>query len=96
MGKEHKQSLPDDESFDIVIEIFITRGSFDHVLKYIDLNLESGYPLSMKAFENCVKLCVKNGRLDTLLSIIDRCKVHAFAGFFTFHMMYSSFIYFDV
>lgn len=93
MGKEHKQSLPDDESFDTVIEICILRGSIDQVLKYIDLNLESGYPLTMKAFENCVKLCVNNGRLDALLSIIERCKVHAFAGFITFHVMYSSFIY---
>lgn len=93
MGKEHKQSLPDDESFDIVIDMGILRGSVDHVLKYIDLNLESGYPLSMKAFDNCVKLCVNNGRLDELISIIERCKVHAVAGFITFHMMYSSFMY---
>ncbi|KAL0420879.1 UNVERIFIED_CONTAM: Pentatricopeptide repeat-containing protein, mitochondrial [Sesamum latifolium] len=51
-GKEYKDSLPDDESYDLIV----------------------GYMLSMSAFLRCVQSCVNNGRLDTLVSIIERCK----------------------
>ncbi|KAH6763089.1 Tetratricopeptide repeat superfamily protein [Perilla frutescens var. hirtella] len=73
-GKEHKESLPDNESFDLVIEMLLSRNHIDSALKYIDLTLKSGYMLSMKAFVDCVQSCVKNGRLDTLVSVIERCK----------------------
>ncbi|KAG9140124.1 hypothetical protein Leryth_015754 [Lithospermum erythrorhizon] len=46
----------------------------ESALKYIDLSLKSGYMLSMDAFTDCVRSCVNQGRLDLLLSIIERCK----------------------
>ncbi|KAK4423690.1 Pentatricopeptide repeat-containing protein, mitochondrial [Sesamum alatum] len=73
-GKEYKESLPDDESYDLVIGMLLSRNQIDSSLKYIDLTLKSGYMLSMKAFVDCVRICVSNGRLDTLVSIIERCK----------------------
>ncbi|KAK6116425.1 hypothetical protein DH2020_049887 [Rehmannia glutinosa] len=73
-GKEDKESLPDDESFDLVIGMLLSTNQIDSALKYIDLTLKSGYMLSMKAFEDCVQRCVSNVRLDTLVSIIERCK----------------------
>ncbi|KAL0408740.1 UNVERIFIED_CONTAM: Pentatricopeptide repeat-containing protein, mitochondrial [Sesamum radiatum] len=73
-GKEYKESLPDDESYDLVIGMLLSRNQIDSALKYIDLTLKSGYMLSMKAFIDCVRICVSNGRLDTLVSIIERCK----------------------
>ncbi|XP_057810756.1 pentatricopeptide repeat-containing protein At1g26460, mitochondrial [Salvia miltiorrhiza] len=73
-GKIHKESLPDNESFDLVIEMLLSKNHIDSALKYVDLTLKSGYMLSMKAFMNCVQRCVTNGRLDTLVSIIERCK----------------------
>ncbi|XP_042021939.1 pentatricopeptide repeat-containing protein At1g26460, mitochondrial-like [Salvia splendens] len=74
MGKIHKESLPDGESFDLVIEILLSKNKIDSALKYVDLTLKSGYMLSMKAFVDCVQRCVSNQRLDTLVSIIERCK----------------------
>ena len=47
-------------------------------LKYIDLTLTSGYLLSVEVFTECVWSCVNTGRLDTLVSIIERCKVCMF------------------
>lgn len=73
-GKEHKESLPDNESFDLVIDMLLSRNHIDSALKYIDLTLKSGYMLSMKAFVDFVQRCVNNGRLDTLVSIIERCQ----------------------
>lgn len=84
MGKIHKESLPDGESFDLVIEILLSHNKIDSALKYVDLTLKSGYMLSMKAFLDCVQRCVSNQRLDTLVSTIERCKVHTFAGYLTF------------
>lgn len=80
-GEIHKESLPDNESFDLVIEMLLSRNQIDSALKYVDLTLKSGYTLSMKAFVDCVQRCVNNGRLDTLVSIIERCKVHTFSGY---------------
>ncbi|KAL0386016.1 UNVERIFIED_CONTAM: Pentatricopeptide repeat-containing protein, mitochondrial [Sesamum radiatum] len=73
-GKEYKDSLPDDESYDLIVGMFLSTNQIDSALKYIDITLESGYMLSMSAFLRCVQSCVNNGRLDTLVSIIERCK----------------------
>ncbi|KAL6577756.1 hypothetical protein OROMI_010084 [Orobanche minor] len=73
-GKEFKESLPDEESYDIVICMLLSKNQIHSALKFIDLTLKSGYMLSMKAFTSCVQRCVDNGRLDTLVSIIERCK----------------------
>ncbi|GMY25859.1 pentatricopeptide repeat-containing protein At1g26460, mitochondrial [Fagus crenata] len=69
-----KESLPDDESYDLVISMLLSTDEIDAALKYIDLALKSGYMLSMKVFTECVQSCVNKGRLDTLISIIERCK----------------------
>ncbi|KAL8550238.1 hypothetical protein ACS0TY_008894 [Phlomoides rotata] len=74
IGKEHKESLPDHESYDQVIFVHISRGQIDAALKYIDLTLKSGCMLSLNAFVDCVRHCVNNSRLDTAVSIIERCK----------------------
>lgn len=87
LGKEHKESLPDNESFDVVIGMLLSRNQIDSALKYIDLTLTSGYMLSIKAFVDFVQRCVTNGRLNTLVSVIERCKVNTFSGYLTIHMM---------
>lgn len=69
-----KESFPDDESYDLVISMLLSTDEIDAALKYIDLALKSGYMLSMKVFTECVQSCVNKGRLDTLISIIERCK----------------------
>ncbi|XP_042498555.1 pentatricopeptide repeat-containing protein At1g26460, mitochondrial-like [Macadamia integrifolia] len=69
-----KESLPDDESYDLVIGMLFLMNEIDAALKYLDLTLKSGYMVSMKVFSECVKSCVNAGRLDTLVSIIERCK----------------------
>ncbi|KAL2455394.1 Pentatricopeptide repeat-containing protein, partial [Abeliophyllum distichum] len=73
-GKEFKESLPDDESFDLVIGMLLVANQIDAALKYIDLTLKAGYMLSMNVFTECVRSCVQNVRLDTLVSVIERCK----------------------
>lgn len=75
-GKEYKESLPDEESYDLVIGMLLSNNQIDSALKYIDLTLKSGYMLSMKAFVDCVRSCVNSLRLETLVSIIERCKVN--------------------
>ncbi|KAA8532906.1 hypothetical protein F0562_032977 [Nyssa sinensis] len=69
-----KESLPDDESYDLIVGMLFLKDQIDAALKYIDLTLKSGYMLSMKVFTECVKSCVNKGRLDALVSIIERCK----------------------
>ncbi|KAK9277096.1 hypothetical protein L1049_006635 [Liquidambar formosana] len=69
-----KESLPDDESYDLVVGMLFLTDRIDDALKYIDLTLKSGYVLSMRVFTECVRSCVNKGRLDTLVSIIERCK----------------------
>ncbi|KAK1269539.1 Pentatricopeptide repeat-containing protein [Acorus gramineus] len=69
-----KESLPDEESYDLVIGLLILENQIDSALKYLDLTLKSGYMLSTTVFANCVRSCVTAGRLDTLTSIIERCK----------------------
>ncbi|KAL8258264.1 hypothetical protein R6Q59_030305 [Mikania micrantha] len=74
IGKESKVALPDDESYHFVVQLLLTQNQIDDALKYIDLTLKSGYMLSIEVFTECVKSCVNTGRLDTLVSIIERCK----------------------
>ncbi|KAL7194108.1 hypothetical protein ACSBR1_034509 [Camellia fascicularis] len=74
MLQTDKESLPDDESYDLVIGMLLLTDQIDAALKYIDLTLKSGYILSVNVFTECVRNCVNKGRLDTLVSIIERCK----------------------
>lgn len=69
------EALPDDESYDLVIGMLFLTDQIDAAFKYIDLTLKSGYVLSMKVFMDCVKSCVNKRRLDTLVTIIERCRV---------------------
>lgn len=70
-----KESLPDDESYNLVLGLLFQSDRIDEAFKYTDLALKSGYTLSVKVFTDCVRVCVNKGRLDALLMIIDRCKV---------------------
>ncbi|XP_072977545.1 pentatricopeptide repeat-containing protein At1g26460, mitochondrial [Typha angustifolia] len=67
-------TLPDDESYNLVIGLLILVNQVDSALKYLDLTLKSGYMLSSSVFMDCVRSCVNSGRLDTLSSIIEKCK----------------------
>lgn len=69
-----KESIPDDESYHLVVRLLLTQNQLDAALKYIDLTLKSGYMLSVEVFTECVRSCVGTKRLDTLVSIIERCK----------------------
>lgn len=71
-----KESLPDDDSYDLVVGMLFMSDEIDAALKYTDMGLKSGYMLSMRVFSECVRSCVNKGQLDTLVSIIERCKVH--------------------
>ncbi|MCD7469592.1 hypothetical protein HAX54_008732 [Datura stramonium] len=73
-GKEYKEALPDEESYDLVIGLLFKADLIDDALKYVDSALKSGYKLSMNVFNECVRSCVFNSRLDILVSIIERCK----------------------
>lgn len=68
------ESLPDAESYELVIGLLFSDGQIDAALKYLDITLKSGYMVSMSMFTFCVKSCVDAKRLDTLVSIIGRCK----------------------
>ncbi|KAI7999234.1 Pentatricopeptide repeat-containing protein [Camellia lanceoleosa] len=74
MLQTDKESLPDDESYDLVIGMLLLTDQIDVALKYIDLTLKSGYILSINVFTECVRNCVNKGRLDTLALVIERCK----------------------
>ncbi|KAL3654296.1 hypothetical protein CASFOL_003977 [Castilleja foliolosa] len=74
IGEEYKESLPDGRSYDLIISLLLSRKQFDSVMAYVDLMLKSGYMLSTNAFMACVHCCASNGRLDTLVTIIERCK----------------------
>lgn len=71
-----KDSLPDDETYDLLISLLFSKGEIDSSLKYIDMALKSGYMLSMNVFTECVRGCVDEQRPDALVSIIKKCKVH--------------------
>ncbi|XP_024989619.1 pentatricopeptide repeat-containing protein At1g26460, mitochondrial [Cynara cardunculus var. scolymus] len=72
-GKESK-GAPDEESYHLVVLLLLNQNHIDAALKYIDLTLKSGYMLSVEVFTEFVSSCVKTGKLDTLVSIIERCK----------------------
>lgn len=67
--------MPDDESYNLVIGLLISTNQLDSALKFTDLMLKSGNMLSLSVFVDCVRRCVNAGRLDTLSSIIEKCKV---------------------
>ncbi|KAH9315224.1 hypothetical protein KI387_023851, partial [Taxus chinensis] len=69
-----QDATPDEESYDLVVGLLFLVNEMDRALKYIDLTLKSGYMLSMDVFSDCVRACANTGRLDTLMSIIERCK----------------------
>lgn len=74
MLQTKKDSLPDDESYDLIIGMLLLSEAFDSALKYIDLTLKSGHTVSVPVFTECVRNCLSRGRVDTLVSIIERCK----------------------
>nr|DAD35020.1 TPA_asm: hypothetical protein HUJ06_005660 [Nelumbo nucifera] len=69
-----KESLPNEESYELITGMFFLTNQIDAALKYLDMTLKSGYMVSMRVFTECVWSCVNAGRLDTLASIIERCK----------------------
>nr|CAN63146.1 hypothetical protein VITISV_029486 [Vitis vinifera] len=69
-----KESMADDESYELVVGMLFLTDQIDATLRYVDLTLKSGYMLSMRVFAECVRSCVNKGRLDALVSIIERCK----------------------
>jgi hypothetical protein len=75
MLQSGNEALPDDESYDLVIGMLFSTDQIDAAFKYIDLTLKNGNVLSMNLFMNCVRSCVKQGRLDTLVAIIEKCRV---------------------
>ncbi|ONK60253.1 uncharacterized protein A4U43_C08F16100 [Asparagus officinalis] len=70
----HTGIMPDDESYNLVIGLLISRNQIDSALKFLDLMLKSGHMLSSSAFMDCVWRCLSAGRLDTLSTIIQKCK----------------------
>lgn len=68
-------TTPDDESYNLVIGLLILMNQIDSALKYMDLSIKSGYMISSSVFMDCVRSCVNAGKLDTLASIIEKCKV---------------------
>lgn len=73
-GKEFKESLPDDETFNLVISMLFS-ADLDTALRTVDTALKSGYMLSVDVFNECVYNCIGKGRSDSLVSIIEKCKV---------------------
>ncbi|KAK7309857.1 hypothetical protein RJT34_06938 [Clitoria ternatea] len=74
MLQSGSESPPDDESYDLVIGMLFSTNQIDAAFKYIDLTLKSGNMLSMAVFRECVKRCVNKRRLDTLVTVIERCR----------------------
>jgi len=68
-------TVPDDESYNLVVGLLIRQNLFDSALKYLDMMLKSGHTLSLTIFTDYVRACMRSGRLDTLASIIEKCKV---------------------
>jgi hypothetical protein len=69
-------TFPDDESYNLVVGLLIRQNLVESSLKYLDLILKSGYTLSLTVFTDYIRACMRSGRLDTLTSIIEKCKVH--------------------
>ncbi|KAH9612060.1 hypothetical protein KSS87_014473 [Heliosperma pusillum] len=74
MLQSGKESQPDDQSFDMVIFKLFQMNQTEAALKYVDLTLKSGFMLSSRVFIDCVRSCVFMQRLDTLVSVIEKCK----------------------
>ncbi|XP_051146300.1 pentatricopeptide repeat-containing protein At1g26460, mitochondrial-like [Andrographis paniculata] len=74
IGKDYKEASPDEESYKLIVSLLFSDNRIDSAVNYIDLSMKSGYMLSTNAFIVCVRSCVNNGRLDALLSIMDRFK----------------------
>eukprot|EP00252_Welwitschia_mirabilis_P001978 TRINITY_DN11937_c0_g1_i2.p1 TRINITY_DN11937_c0_g1~~TRINITY_DN11937_c0_g1_i2.p1 ORF type:complete len:462 (-),score=94.30 TRINITY_DN11937_c0_g1_i2:230-1615(-) len=74
MIKTGEEAPPDEESYEIVLELLFAENEIDLALKHFDLALKSGFTVSTNMFNNCVRNCVAAGRLDTLTSIIEKCK----------------------
>uniref|UniRef100_A0A0D9X142 Pentacotripeptide-repeat region of PRORP domain-containing protein n=1 Tax=Leersia perrieri TaxID=77586 RepID=A0A0D9X142_9ORYZ len=67
-------TTPDDESYNLVVNLLVRLNRVDSALKYLDLMLKSGYTISSAVFADYVRSCVRSGRLDTLASVIEKCK----------------------
>lgn len=74
-GNAHKESLPDDESFNLVLSMLFSEN-LDTALKILDTALKSGYTLSLDVFNGCVYSCLSKGRPEWLASVIEKCKVY--------------------
>src|SRR6266540_2022641 len=68
-------TLPDDESYNLVVGLLIRQNRVESALKYLDLMLKSGYTISLNVFTDYVRTCLRSGKLDALASIIEKCKV---------------------
>jgi pentatricopeptide repeat protein len=68
-------TLPDDESYNLVVGLLIRQNRVGSALKYLDLMLKSSYTLSLAVFTDYVRACLRSGRLDPLASVIEKCKV---------------------
>ncbi|CAM8922253.1 unnamed protein product [Rhodiola kirilowii] len=69
-----KESAPDDESYDLVAGMLLKKDNIEEAVKIIDMSLKSGHMLSINVFQECINSCVTKGRLDMLVSIIEKCK----------------------
>ena len=68
-------TVPDDESYSLVVDLLIKNNRVDSAFKYLDVMLKTGYTVSSPVYADFVRECVRSGRLDTLASIIEKCKV---------------------
>ncbi|KAK1379475.1 Pentatricopeptide repeat-containing protein [Heracleum sosnowskyi] len=79
---EKNYSKPDEESFDLVIGMLLPSSTYqisqrqrmETAHKYIDLNLKFGYSMSQEVFTKCMWNFMNFESLDTLVSIIEKCK----------------------
>lgn len=68
-----KESLPDDESYNLVLGmLFLT--DIETALRTLDTALRSGYTMSREVFRDCLRSCCNKGKLDSLVSVIERCQ----------------------
>jgi pentatricopeptide repeat protein len=67
--------VPDDETYNLVVDLLIKGSRVDSAFKYLDIMLKSGYAISSPVYAEYVGVCVRSGRLDTLAYIIEKCKV---------------------
>ncbi|URD85216.1 PPR repeat [Musa troglodytarum] len=67
-------TMPDDESYNLVVGLLILMNEIDSAFKNMDLTIKSGYIISTNVFMDCVRSCVNAGWLDTLASITEKCK----------------------